>query len=148
MGKARPGLVSFNGGEVGTQTLARADLENYARYAEEMENIFPDLAGSMSKAPGTVYIGTAPSAAILRPFEFAVTSNAVLELTNTQMRIIVDEAYLTLAGADATLGGWTDQSAAASSGGASAPGSGSGDLSIPGGGVWDPDTGTWEVYIL
>lgn len=139
MAKARPGLVNANGGEVSRRTLARADLQNYSRYAEEMENVFPELEGGFSKAPGTKYIGTAAGAAVLRPFEFAESSNCLLELTATAMKIIVDEAYLTLEGADATLGAWSDESAAPSTGGGTAPDLGSGDLTPPSsGGFFDP----------
>lgn len=138
MAKVRPGIVAFNGGEVGAKTLARSDLDNYPRLAEEMENVFPELQGGMSKAPGTKYIGTAQGAATLRPFEYASSANVVLEVTDASMRFIQSEAYLTLAGADATLGAWSDQSGAPSSGGGTAPGEDPADITRP-------DSPQWEI---
>lgn len=162
MAKSNPGVVAFNGGEVGAEALARSDLENYPRVAAEMLNIIPSVQGGMSKAPGSRYVATVAgigevleedgdeeldedsetaltegeTLAILHPFIRPDPSGdvlIVLEMSANQMRFIDDatEAYVTLTGTAATVGAWSDESAA--------PDPGGGDPLEPGtGGVGDP----------
>lgn len=122
MSRVKPELISFTGGEVSVRTLARADLDNYKRMAEVMENVFPDIQGGMSKAPGTIYVAAAPDPnAVLRPFEFSINDNLVMVLSNAQFRLIDNLSYLQTGGAAATIGSISDESSAPSSGGGSAP---------------------------
>ncbi len=145
MAKANPATVSFNGGEADKETLARVDLDIYSRLCEEMENIFPYTQGKMSKAPGSkfldeitalaevleengevvldeageVVISEGESLGIVRPFVRSGDSAFVLELSAGQIRFIdnATEEYVMVDGANATIGAFSDQSAAPPSGG-------------------------------
>ncbi len=137
MAKVKPGLVAFNGGEVGVRTLARSDLEGYPRTAEIMENVFLDPQGAMSKAPGTMFIAEAPEGTdvFVRPFEFSIGDNLVLVMSDESLRLVRDCDYVMLAGAAATVGAWSDQSAAPPSGGGTAPPTPGGGGGVSGGGA-------------
>lgn len=128
--KTRNEVVAFNAGELGAEALARTDLQNYPRGAETMENILPLVQGGMTKMPGTIYVATCPGEAELRPFIFSESVKFALEFSDNMMRIVSDGGLVTLAGANATIGTWTDESSAVSSGGASPPSGGTGDLFI------------------
>jgi hypothetical protein len=130
MAKSKSEVVAFNAGELGKEALARVDLENYARGAEIMENIFPLRQGGMTKMPGTLHVTSTPSnaQAWVRPFVFSDAVRFGLEITADSIRFISDGALVSLTGAAATLAGWTDQSAAAPTGGGTAPDGGTGDL--------------------
>lgn len=150
MAFVKPALIAFNGGEIGPETLARTDLNNYTRCAETAENVFLYAQGKMAKAPGTRYIGDAldNENVFLRPFEFSIGDNLVMVLSDETMQFVNGDAFLTITGAAATLAGWTDKSAAPSTGGGTAPPTGGGGVGLfPGGagfGGGDPD----DWYIL
>jgi hypothetical protein len=99
-------LVNFNGGEIGGEAIARVDLEVYPTCCEVMENILPLMQGAMIKAPGSEYIGRTylDSAAIVRPFIFSVDQTRVLEITDSRIDIVQDNAYVDIDGAAATIG--------------------------------------------
>lgn len=142
MAKSKSEVVAFNAGELGKEALARVDIENYPRGSEIMENIFPLRQGGMTKMPGTVHVGSTPSngVALLRPFIFSETQRFAMEFSQNRIRLIFEGAYVTVAGAAATIGTWTDVSAATSSGGdpppdggtAGPPGDGTGGGVDPG----------------
>lgn len=152
MARTNPQMLSFNGGEIGEQVLARVDLDIYARTAAVMENIVPYTQGSMAKAPGTQFLRETPSSgeAIVRPFVFNEDQTFVLEISNGLMRFIQGTGYVTLAGADATIGTFTDASAAPETGGGAAGDGGSGgvgDPSGPGGGYgFDAGNGGFFMF--
>lgn len=130
MAKSKSEVVAFNAGEFGKEALARVDLENYARGAEIMENIFPLRQGGMTKMPGTIHVSNTPSDALawLRPWVFSETARFAIEISASKIRLVTDGGLVTLAGAAATVGAWTDQSAAAPAGGGSAPTGGTGEV--------------------
>lgn len=142
MAKSKSEVVAFNAGELGKEALARVDIENYPRGSEIMENILPLRQGGMTKMPGTVHVGSTPSngVALLRPFIFSETQRFAMEFSENRIRLIFEGAYVTVAGAAATIGTWTDVSAATSSGGdpppdggtAGPPGDGTGGGVDPG----------------
>lgn len=144
MASVKPALIAFNGGEIGPETLARTDLDNYLRCAAEVENIFLYPQGKMAKAPGTRYIGATVAAenVFVRPFEYSVGDNLVLVLSDETLQLVKDCSFVTIVGAAATLAGWTDESAAPSTGGGAAPPSGGGDAGAGGGG--DLGSGSWN----
>lgn len=119
MGTARVPLLKFNGGEIGARTLARVDLtELYPACAETMENCWASVQGPLSKVPGSEHFGTTPSnaVAILRPFVFDEDDAVLLELSNLKMRFWdPDDGLITLEGAAATVGNFSDQSTGGSS---------------------------------
>lgn len=147
MGTVKPQYLAFNAGELDANGLARADLENYPRGAETLENIIPYVQGRMEKAPGTQYIGDVTNESriqdaagndlldansdeivtpgntdvVLRPFVFDESTKFVLEMVEGRIRIISGTGYVQTGGAAATLGAWSDESAAPSTGGAAAP---------------------------
>lgn len=130
MAKSKSEVVAFNAGELGKEALARVDIENYPRGAEIMENIFPLRQGGMTKMPGTIYVGTTPSSAVtlLRPFIFSEEQRFAMEFSALKIRLIFEGAYVTVVGAAATIGTWTDVSATTSTGGGAAPDGGTGDV--------------------
>lgn len=134
MAFVKPALIAFNGGEIGPETLARTDLNNYTRCAETAENVFLYAQGKMAKAPGTRYIGDAldNEHVYLRPFEFSIGDNLVMVLTDDAMQLVSGNAFLTVTGAAATLAGWTDESAAPPTGGGTAPPATGGGTTAPG----------------
>ena len=159
MAKANLTVLSMNGGEVDAKTLARADLDIYARVAETMENVFPSTQGGMSKVPGSQYIDDITALAnitdeagsilldeadeeivtegeslgVLRPFVRSDTVSYVLELSANQLRFLdnTTEAYVSLTGADATLAAWTDQTAVPETGGGAPIDPGTSDVGDP-----------------
>ena len=139
MAKSKSEVVAFNAGELGKEALARVDIENYPRGAEIMENIFPLRQGGMTKMPGTMYVAGTPgnAQAWLRPWVFSESARFALEITPSKIRFVTDGGLVTLAGAAATVGGWTDESAVAPAGGGAAPDGGTGDIDIGGfGGIF------------
>jgi hypothetical protein len=160
MAKANETILSFNGGEVDAPTLARANIEGYKSFAGTLENVFPYVQGKMSKAPGSEFLdeitalaevleengevvleedGVTPvvsegeSLGIVRPFVRSDESAYVLELSAGQIRFIDNTTgdYITIDGAAQTVGVFSDQSAAPSSGGGAPIEPGYGDVADP-----------------
>ena len=65
MTKQNVSVVAFNGGEGDKETLARVDLDIYARLAETFENAFPYTQGKMSKAPGSKFLDDVTALAVI-----------------------------------------------------------------------------------
>lgn len=130
MAKSKSEVVAFNAGELGKEALARVDLENYPRGAEIMENIFPLRQGGMTKMPGTAYVGNTPSnaQALLRPFIFSEDQRFAMEFSENKIRLVFEGAYVTVDGATATVGAWSDESDVTSTGGGAPPSGGTGDV--------------------
>lgn len=130
MAKSKSEVVAFNAGELGKEALARVDIENYPRGAEIMENIFPLRQGGMTKMPGTIHVASTPddAQAWLRPWIFSESVSFALEITADTIRFVTNGGLVTLEGAAATVGGWTDESAVAPTGGGAPPDGGTGDV--------------------
>lgn len=92
-----PLLLSFNRGLMSKQALARLDLKRTALAAETMTNYMPRTFGSMSLRAGLGYIGSslADAAGVYLPFVFATDDVAIVELTNTAMRVWLSDAVIT-----------------------------------------------------
>lgn len=114
-----PLLLSFNRGIMAKQALARLDLKRTALAAEIMSNYMPRTFGSMSLRAGLGYLGSSLSDAQagFLPFVFATDDTAIVELTNTAMRVWLSDAVITRPsvssavtnGSFATdVTGWTD----------------------------------------
>jgi hypothetical protein len=123
MVKSKNEVLAFNKGEMGKEALARTDLEGYERGAETMENIFPLVQGGMSKMPGTVFVASTPSDATahLRPFIFSETDRFAMEFSDNVLRLVFEGGLVSLTGAAATVGTFTDESAVVPAGGGAAP---------------------------
>lgn len=114
MGKVTVPLLLFNGGEIDARGLARVDMSDlYPACAAQMENCWPSVLGPLSKMPGTEHFGTTPAhaAAVLRPFIYDADDAVLLELSASKLRFYdPDDGVITLAGAAATIGNFTDSS--------------------------------------
>lgn len=118
-----PPVVAFTGGEVDSYQLARRDLEVSPTTAERLENISLTAQGAMELAPGTLFMGSTPNndVAILRPWLFSVSTSRLLVFTDLNLWFAQGETYIVLAGAEATIGTFTDQSSTLPAGGDPAP---------------------------
>ena len=112
-------LLALNRGIMSALGSARVDLKRTALAAEEMTNWIPRVLGSMTLRPGLEYIGATYGNAVGRniPFVYSASSTALLELTDSLLRIRVDDALITrptVSSAvtngtfDTDLTGWTD----------------------------------------
>lgn len=118
MGKENAPLLAFNRGILSKLGLARVDLKRAALAAEVMTNWMPRVLGSMMLRPGLEYLGGSKSngKAIGIPFVFSSTDTASLEMTDSTMRVRVDEALITRPavttaianGTFTTLASWTE----------------------------------------
>jgi len=90
-------LRAFNRGLISQLALARTDLERTAVSADVMTNWMPRRLGTMMLRPGTQYIGATASnnATKLVPFVYATTDTALIEFTDSLMRVWVDDALVT-----------------------------------------------------
>jgi hypothetical protein len=124
MARSQTILSTFNRGLISPLGLARKDLERTDLSAETMTNWMPRHLGSMMLRPGTEYIGNTASNNKARyiPFVFATDDTALIEITNGQTRVWVDDALVTRPSVSTTitnggfsvdLTGWTDNDEAA-----------------------------------
>src|SRR3990167_6822978 len=116
-----PGLYAFNRGLVSPLGLARTDQKRVGLSAEIMMNWIPRVLGSMSLRPGLQYIGATASNAEPKfvPFIFATDDTALVEFTDSLMRVWIDDVLLTRVSVCTTITnctfavniiGWTDGS--------------------------------------
>lgn len=97
MGKVNAHWHHFSTGEWSSAGLARIDQEAARLAAEVQENLLPHAIGKGTVRPGTEYIGatTSNTQGRLLPFVRAVDDVALLVLTNAELRVIVDDEYIT-----------------------------------------------------
>lgn len=156
MGFQHVAMLSFNGGEIGREVMARANLETYPASAAIMENFIPDTVGQMHLRPGLGFKWEIPDGAIaaLYPFKFNNQQSYGLVLTDMEMRITSDGSPIVREDVDCDISNdefetdltdWDDITEASSDdgtgGSVGAGGSGgSGGGGLTGGGV-DPGSG-------
>lgn len=139
MAKSNPALYALNGGEIDGRTQARADLDVYPRTADVLENIFASMKGGIAKAPGTQFIAECPESTVVLARSFYYASvKYMLELSDEKMRFVLGDGLVLLEGADATIGSFTDESAAPPTGGDPPTDGGSGGVGNPIGGGSTP----------
>lgn len=132
MTKARPQVLSLNGGEVDRETIARSDIESYANKAQVFENALPGLKGGMWRAPGSRFIGftyQGPGedlACNIRTWRYSRAQAFTIELAPGALRLIYGTGFVQVGGAnaEADAGGWVDDS--------------------DGGAVADPEAPPWQ----
>jgi hypothetical protein len=97
MGKTNAAIAAFNRGIVSPLALGRVDLERLRLAAEECVNWLPQVLGPMSLRPGLGYIGATKNNAIARcaPFVAATADAQMLVFTDTTMRVLKNDAYVT-----------------------------------------------------
>lgn len=112
-------LLAFNRGVISPLALARVDLDRLQLSAETQTNWMPRVLGSMMLRPGLGYIyGIKDNNKPLHiPFIAATDDTAIIELTNTSMRVSVNETPISRPTVTAAVtnglftsdvSGWTD----------------------------------------
>ena len=98
-------LLAFNRGMISPLALARVDLRRYPLAAETQTNWMPRVLGSAMLRPGLQYLGSTygDAKSKLIPFIFAADDVAWLELTDSQMRVWVDEEVVTRQSVSTTI---------------------------------------------
>ena len=110
---------AFNRGIVSELALARTDIDRIALSAAIQSNWRPRTLGSMMLRPGLGYILNTKNdnPALHIPFIFSAADKAILEITDSNMRVIVDDAAITRPTVSTTItngtfdsdvAGWTD----------------------------------------
>lgn len=119
MARSISSLYSLNRGLVSRYGLARVDVKRLALAAEVMTNWIPRVLGAMSLRPGLQYIGGIFNDLPCRflKFIFSTTDTALLELTDSTMRVWINDVLLARPAVTTTvvngsftsdLTGWTD----------------------------------------
>ena len=119
MATERPILLAFNRGIVDRLALARIDLKRMALSAAVQTNWMPRVLGSMMLRPGLGYTGSTRNNAQAKhfPFVFSTSDIALLELTDSVLRVKLSETPITRPAVtavvsngtfDTDLTGWTD----------------------------------------
>lgn len=125
MARANIALLAFNRGRISPLALARLDIERTALSADVQTNWMPRLLGSMMLRPGLEYLHSTHNnaKAYNLNFVFALSDQAVIELTDGIMRVKVDDEVVSRpmvtttmnnSEFDANLNGWTDADEAGS----------------------------------
>src|SRR3990167_10517736 len=86
----------FNRGVIDPRALTRVDIKRVAMSAETQTNYIPRTMGSMTLRPGLEYIDSTynDGEAVHIPFIFSIDDTAIIEFTDSIMRVRVDEAVL------------------------------------------------------
>jgi hypothetical protein len=104
---ARQGEIfsSCNRGEISPLALARTDLEHVRLAAQSMVNWMPRIVGPMTFRPGTEWIGEILNDSPAEFVEFVAefTDTALVELTDSTMRVWISDALLTRASVGTTV---------------------------------------------
>lgn len=97
MGKTTLPLIAFNRGLVSPKGVARQDIKRIAMSATTQTNWIPRVLGSMSLRPGLGYKGATKSnaAAKMLEFVFSTSQKALLELTDSVLRVWNSDALVT-----------------------------------------------------
>lgn len=97
MAKANVALVAFNRGRISKLALARTDFSRTQLSAEIQTNWMPRALGSMMLRPGWEFTGATKGNAksITIPFIKATDDTARLELTDSVMRVWVNDVLVT-----------------------------------------------------
>jgi hypothetical protein len=105
MGREIQSLYAFNRGVVSRLGLARIDVKRLALAAEDQTNWMPRVLGSMSLRAGWGYLGAMlnNSAARFLKFIFATTDTALLELTDSTMRVWISDTLLSRPSVSTTI---------------------------------------------
>lgn len=137
MAKTRAALYAFNRGIVSRSALTRVDIERLRLSAETQTNWMPSVLGPMTLRPGFEYIGATKNNSVMMPipFVFSTSDTAILQLTDSVMRVMISDALVSYDSVSTTVtngdfsssAGWT----LATAGGGSASISG-GKLNLAG----------------
>lgn len=97
MSKINAPLLAFNRGETSKSALSRVDIEKMRLAAESQVNWMPTVVGAMSVRPGTKYLGSTrgDAACQMIPFVFGSSDAALLEVTDSHIRVWRNDAVIT-----------------------------------------------------
>lgn len=118
MSRSINSLLAFNRGLVDRRGLARIDLKRLAMSAQIQTNWMPRVLGSMTLRPGLGFLGSTNANLTARflPFVFATDDTALIEFTDSTMRVWVNDQVVTRTAVSSTvtngtfiasLAGWT-----------------------------------------
>lgn len=116
MGRVNAPMIALNRGLIDPDTLARTDLDRTRMSAEIMDNWLPKTQGSMRIRPGTKHLGSSygDTGAEFIEFVAATDDTALLELTDSRMRVWIDDALMGRTKVNTTVSfndtGWADSS--------------------------------------
>lgn len=100
MAKQNAAVFAFNRGIVSPLALARVDIQRMAFSAQVMSNWMPRTLGSMMLRPGFGYLAASRGSGVnlprYLPFVKAIDDTALVELTEDNVRIFVNDAALTV----------------------------------------------------
>jgi hypothetical protein len=115
MARATAIIHAFNHGEASVAGMARIDQERVRLDAETQENLFPHVVGKGQVRPGTQYLGNTASNNRARLIQFvkSIDETAVLELTDSKLRVWVGDALVTRSAVTCTVGNGTFATASA-----------------------------------
>lgn len=90
-------LLAFNRGIVSSKSLARIDVKRMALSAETQTNWMPRALGPMMLRPGLAHITSTQNDAAAKYIEFVYSGSdmALIELTDSSMRVIIDDVVIT-----------------------------------------------------
>lgn len=97
MAKENQQILGFNRGIISPLAFSRFDIERIKWSAETQTNWMPRLLGSMMLRCGTEYTGATHNnnKAFYIPFIFAKDDNAIIELTDSIIRVKISETPIT-----------------------------------------------------
>lgn len=133
MAQKSEAIFSFNRGILSSLGLARLDIARYSMSASDMLNWVPRVLGAMILRPGWAYLGNTQANGLAKqiPFIFAIDDLALIELTDSTLRVRVSDVLVTRAlvtaavtngNFDVDLAGWTDSDEAGATSAWAAPG--------------------------
>ena len=112
-------ILAMNRGVISSKGLARIDIERMAMSAEIQTNWMPRVLGAMMLRPGLEHIGNSSGNLKARqiPFTFGVDDTAQIEVTDSMLRVFVDDVLIerpnvtaVVANSDfVSLAAWTDR---------------------------------------
>ena len=99
----------FNRGEISSLVTARDDIEKVSNAGTSMVNFMPIRLGPMMFRPGFEYIGAVADAtdAFCVPFVRSTSDTAILEFTDSLLRVWVSDALLTATTRNTTIANGT-----------------------------------------
>lgn len=105
MGRTNTLFYALNRGEVSTLTLARTDQEHLRLAAQVQANWLPRVLGPMMLRPGLAYRGEVLNDSLCHtiPFVAAFADTAIIELTDSTMRVLVSGTTLVTRAAVGTI---------------------------------------------
>jgi hypothetical protein len=105
MGKVNALTHLYSAGEISRAALNRVDKEIIRLHAERQENLLPYVIGKAIMRPGMGYLGASKSnnRPRLIPFFKSLTARAMLEFTDSALRVWVDDALVTRAAVTSTV---------------------------------------------